>query len=78
MSLLIELDEQTAAAVQKLAANENRAATEVIRDALAAYSATVVKRPMPKGMGKYHSGHTDTASKARELLRGAVEKGEWP
>lgn len=77
MSLTIELDEQTAAVVQELAAREQRSASEVIQDAVAAYRAKG-KRPMPTGMGKYHSGHTDTASRAREIIREAVEKGEWP
>ena len=39
MSLTVELDEQTAAVVQKLAANEKRSASEVIHDALAVYAA---------------------------------------
>ena len=36
------------------------------------------KRPLPKGMGRYHSGRSDVSVRARELLREAVEKGEWP
>ena len=38
MSLSVELDEQTAALVQELAANDQRSASEVIHDALAVYA----------------------------------------
>ena len=77
MSLTVELDEQTAAVVQSLAANEQRSASEVIHDALAAY-ASKGKRPLPKGVGKYRSGYTDTAQKVDEILSAAVKEGQWP
>jgi predicted transcriptional regulator len=77
MSFTVELDEQTAAVVQELAANEKRSASEVIHDALAAYTGKR-KRRLPKGVGKYSSGHTDTAQKVDEILRDAVKEGLWP
>ena len=77
MPLTVELDEQTAAVVQALAAGENRSASEVIRDAMAAY-ASVGKRPLPKGAGKYRSGRTDTSEKVDDILRDAVRDGIWP
>ena len=39
MSVIVELDERTAAVVQALAAGEQRSASEVIHDALAAWAA---------------------------------------
>ena len=79
MSLIVELDEQTAAFVQELASNEQRSAVEVIHDALAVYAGVNGgKRPMPTGMGKYRSDYTDTAQNVREILKKAVEDGEWP
>lgn len=77
MSFTVELDEQTAAVVQTLATNENRTASDVIRDAVAAYPGRR-KRPLPKGAGKYSSGHTDTAQKVDEVLSEAVKEGRWP
>ena len=77
MSLTVELDEQTAAVVQKLAANEQRSASEVIHDALAVY-AGFRKRPLPKGAGKYRSGRTDTSASVDEILADAVKEGLWP
>jgi len=55
MSFSIELDEQTAAVVQELAAKQTRAPTQVIHDALAAYAGKR-KRPVPRGVGKFSSG----------------------
>ena len=77
MSPSVELDEQTAAVVQRLAANEHRSASEVIHDALAAYAAAG-QRPLPKGAGKYRSGRTDTSAKVDEISADAVEEGRWP
>ena len=77
MSLTVELDEQTAAVVQKLAAQEQRSASEVIHDALAVY-AGVGERPLPKGAGKYRSGRTDTSANVDEILADAVKEGLWP
>jgi len=77
MSLTVELDEQTAAVVQKLAAHEKRSATEVIHDALAVYAAAG-KRALPKGAGKYRSGRTDTSTSVDEILADAVREGLWP
>ena len=51
MSFTVDLDEKTAEVVQELAAEEQRAASDVIRDALAAY----VQRgeaPAPQGNGQ--------------------------
>lgn len=77
MSHIVELDEETVALVQELAAGEHRSAGEVIRDALAAY-ACLGKRPLPKGTGKYRSGRSDTSEKTEEILRDAVTEGLWP
>jgi predicted transcriptional regulator len=77
MSLTIELDEQTAAVVQALAANENRSVSDVIRDAVAAYPGRR-NRPLPKGVGKYQSGQPDTAQNIREIIRKDVQEGKWP
>ena len=35
-------------------------------------------RPLPKGMGKYHSGNGNVSENARDLLRQAVKDGLWP
>jgi hypothetical protein len=77
MPLTVELDEHTAAVVQELAVSENRSASAVIRDALAHYAGHG-KHPLPKGTGKYRSGHNDTSAKAEEILRDAVKEGQWP
>jgi predicted transcriptional regulator len=77
MALTIELDEQTAATVEELAADQKRFASEVIRDALAVYTGKR-KRRLPKRAGKHSSGHTDTAQKVDEILTEAVKEGRWP
>jgi len=77
MSLSVELDEQAAALVQELTANDQRSASEVIHDALAVY-ACLGKRPLPTGMGKYRSGRSDTSANVGEIFADAVKEGLWP
>ena len=72
MSLSVELDEQTAALVQELAANDQRSASEVIHDALAVY-ACLGKRPCLPESGKYRSGRSDTSANARRNLPSSGE-----
>ncbi|MBS0264220.1 MAG: CopG family transcriptional regulator [Planctomycetes bacterium] len=77
MTITVELDEKTAATIQQLATSENRPASDVIHDALAAYVS--IRRPaFPKGTGKYHSGRSDTSEHVDEILREAVREGQWP
>ena len=85
MPLTVELDEQTAAVVQELAAKENRAPAQVIHDALAAYAGQANQQPLPTkrrklptGVGKYSSGQPELAQRAREVLRQDVKEGKWP
>ncbi|HVC98091.1 MAG TPA: hypothetical protein VND64_30755 [Pirellulales bacterium] len=70
MSFSIDLDEQTAAVVQELAAKENLAPAQVIHDALAAYTGKR-KRPLPRAMDKFSSGQADLAQRDEDLLREA-------
>jgi hypothetical protein len=35
-------------------------------------------RPMPLGVGQYHSGQRDGSERARELIRQAVKGQRWP
>jgi hypothetical protein len=77
MSLTIQLDPATAEVVQELAAEQQRSADEIVRDALSAYVRSA-KRVLPKGIGKYHSGHSDVSTQARQILRDATRNGQWP
>jgi predicted transcriptional regulator len=77
MSFSVELDEQTAAVVQELAASERRSVSEVIRDALASYPGKR-SRPLRRGAGQYRSGRHDTSQKVDDLLRDTVKEGQWP
>jgi len=75
-SITVQLDDDVAEALRRLAAAEQRSETDIVRTALAAYAQT--SRPLPTGMGKYHSGRTDVAERARDLIREDVKEGRWP
>ncbi len=76
IAITIELKDEIAERLRQVAAAQERTETDVICDALAAYVHSV--RPLPKGMGKYRSGHGKVSEQARDLLRQAVEEGVWP
>ena len=75
-AITIQIDDTMAELLRRLAADQKRSETEIVRDAVAGY--LQVARPLPVGMGKYHSGQTNGSEKARELIRDAVKEGQWP
>ena len=74
-SITIMVDDDTADALRRLAALEQRSEADIVRTALAAYTGA---HPRPKGIGKYRSGRRDVSAKARELIRKDVKEGRWP
>ena len=75
-AITIQMTDDLAAKLSRFAADLQRPEEEIVRDALAAYVES--PRPLPKGMGKYRSGQSDTSERARELLRQAVQDKKWP
>jgi len=70
-AIRVELNDDIARELSELAAVQKRSETEIVSEALAVYVRTA--RPMPKGMGQYRSGTSDTAEQARDILRQAVK-----
>ena len=66
-AITIEMNDELAAKLRRFAADVERSEEDIVRDALTAYVES--PRPLPKGMGKYRSGVSDTSERARELLR---------
>jgi predicted transcriptional regulator len=75
-AITVQLDDDLAELLRRLAASQQRSETDIVREALAAYVQTA--RPLPRGMGKYHSGQGTVSEQAPDLLRQAVKEGQWP
>jgi hypothetical protein len=75
-AITIELKDDIAEDLRRLAAAQERSETEIVREALTAYVRST--RPVPKGIGKYHSGQANVSEQARDLLRQAAKDGVWP
>jgi hypothetical protein len=75
-AITVQLNEDIAAELRRLANVQARSETEIVCEALAAY--VQAARPAPKGIGKYHSGQSDVSEQARDLLRQAVKDKQWP
>ncbi len=75
-AITVQLSDDMAHELRRLAQSQQRSETEIVTEALAAYVRTA--RPLPKGLGKYHSGQSNVAKQARDLLRQAVKDKQWP
>ena len=73
----VYLEEEVALALRHLAAVQGRSQAELIREAVASYTKNA-RRPLPKGMGMFRSGETDTSERAKDILLDAAKRGEWP
>ena len=76
VTITVQLNDDMADELRRLAATQERSETDIISEALAIYLYT--PRPLPKGMGKYHSGQGTVSEAARDLLRQAVKDKQWP
>lgn len=76
VSLNVQLEDAAADVLRQLAAEQNRTESEILQEALAAFAQS--RRPLPKGIGKYRSGQSDTSTRARQILRDAAKEGQWP
>lgn len=75
-AVTVQLNGEIAEELLRLAAAQERSEEDIVREALAAYMRGV--RPLPKGMGQYHSGQSNVSEQARDLLRQAVQDQQWP
>lgn len=73
----LELDERTVETLRQMAAAENRSESELVRDVLDEFVQSA-RRRLPIGAGKYRSGSKETSERTDEILKSAVEQGEWP
>jgi len=72
----VYLDSDIALTLRQMAEAQGRSQAELIRDALQKYTSDG-KRPLPRGLGKYDSGETHGAERAKDFLRAAARKGRW-
>jgi len=75
-AITVQLDDELVELLRRLAVAQSRSETDIVREALAAYMHNA--RPLPKGMGQYHSGQAGVSEQARNLLRQAAKDGQWP
>ena len=69
-TITIELNGLAEEKLRSLVQTEGRSEVEIIHAALQAYTPT--PRRLPKGVGKYHSGTSDTSARTEEILRDAA------
>ncbi|MBZ5611017.1 MAG: ribbon-helix-helix domain-containing protein [Acidobacteriia bacterium] len=77
MEITVDLDIDTALKLRAMAQAQDRSVDQLIQEVLRAYTSRY-KRPCITGLGEFDSGETDVSERAREILKEAVRKGEWP
>jgi transcriptional regulator of met regulon len=75
-AITVHLNDDMAQERRRLAVAQERSEADIVCEALAAYVQTA--RPLPKGIGKYHSSQGKVSEQARDLLRQAVKDNQWP
>jgi metal-responsive CopG/Arc/MetJ family transcriptional regulator len=75
-AITVHLNDEIAEELRRLATAQERSETDIVCEALAAY--VQATRPLPKGLGKYHSGQSNVSEQARDLLRQTVKERQWP
>lgn len=61
--------------LKSLAADSGRPAAELVREAVAEYTARVTERPWPRSIGIMNSGIPDLAERYEEMMDGFGEEG---
>jgi len=72
----VYLDENSMSALRSMAQRKGTTQAELIRNAVRKLVAGNPP-PLPKGMGMFSSGYTDTSSRRKEILMAAARKGRW-
>jgi predicted transcriptional regulator len=72
----VYLDSDDALALRQMAESQGRSQAELIREAIQKY-ARKAKRPKLPGIGEFDSGHTDTSTRADQILSRAAKRGGW-
>ena len=75
-ALTVQFDDDLLERLRNMAAAQKRSETDIVREAVAGNVKSA--RPLPIGVGKYHSGRADGSERARDILREAVKDGQWP
>ena len=67
------MDEETYRQLKQIARRQQRPPAEMIREAVAEYTARHSQRKKPRSIGAFKSGRRDLGSRAEELLTGFGE-----
>jgi hypothetical protein len=70
----VYLDEETYRDLKRIAREQGRAPAEMVREAVAEYTARHAPRRKPLSIGAFRSGRRDLGQRAEELLDGFGEE----
>ena len=72
----VYLDDEVVQSLRNMSERRSKSQAELIREALAQFTSGE-KPPLPRGMGMFDSGFTDTSHRRKEILKQAARSGRW-
>ena len=69
----VYMDEETYRRLKQIARGRHRAPAEMVREAVAEYTARHARRQKPRSIGAFKSGRRDLGQRAEALLAGLGE-----
>jgi hypothetical protein len=72
----VYLDDEDVQALRAISKRSTKPQAQLIREAIHNFTSGA-RRPLPAGLGMFDSGHTDTASRRKEIMKAAALAGKW-
>lgn len=73
----VYLDAEDVQQLRVLAKRTAKPQAQLIREAIHSFTSVESRRPLPAGLGMFDSGHSDTASRRKDLMKAAALAGRW-
>jgi hypothetical protein len=72
----VYLEEEDVRSLRAISKRSAKPQAQLIREAIHTFT-SAERRPLPAGLGMFDSGHTDTATRRKEILKTAARAGKW-
>jgi hypothetical protein len=72
----VYLEDEDVRSLRAISKRSAKPQAQLIREAIHKFTLTE-RPPLPAGLGMFDSGHTDTTSRRKEIMKTAARDGKW-